>query len=89
MEGLGVEGLGGGAFGWIACKFVPGQAHACPREWGPCSHDCGSCNRPPSPKPPDGSYANRAKNITNRPRINEDPKDAMLRWGGAGTAGNS
>ncbi|WIA12242.1 hypothetical protein OEZ85_012308 [Tetradesmus obliquus] len=24
-------------------------------------------------------YANRAKNITNRPRINEDPKDAMLR----------
>lgn len=24
-------------------------------------------------------YANRAKNITNKPRINEDPKDAMLR----------
>jgi len=24
-------------------------------------------------------YANRAKNITNNPRINEDPKDAMLR----------
>jgi hypothetical protein len=25
------------------------------------------------------SYANRAKNIKNKPRINEDPKDAMLR----------
>jgi len=24
-------------------------------------------------------YANRAKNIENKPRINEDPKDAMLR----------
>jgi kinesin family protein 3/17 len=24
-------------------------------------------------------YANRAKNIQNRPRINQDPKDAMLR----------
>jgi len=24
-------------------------------------------------------YANRAKNISNRPKINEDPKDAMLR----------
>jgi len=24
-------------------------------------------------------YANRAKNITNKPRVNEDPKDAMLR----------
>lgn len=24
-------------------------------------------------------YANRAKNITNKPRINEGPKDAMLR----------
>jgi len=24
-------------------------------------------------------YANRAKNIENRPRINEDPKDALLR----------
>ena len=24
-------------------------------------------------------YANRAKNITNQPRINEDPKDALLR----------
>lgn len=24
-------------------------------------------------------YANRAKNIRNKPRINEDPKDAMLR----------
>ena len=24
-------------------------------------------------------YANRAKNIKNKPRINEDPKDAMLR----------
>jgi hypothetical protein len=24
-------------------------------------------------------YANRAKNIQNKPRINEDPKDAMLR----------
>ena len=24
-------------------------------------------------------YANRAKSITNKPRINEDPKDAMLR----------
>lgn len=24
-------------------------------------------------------YANRAKNIKNRPRINEDPKDALLR----------
>lgn len=23
-------------------------------------------------------YANRAKNIQNRPRINQDPKDAML-----------
>lgn len=25
------------------------------------------------------SYANRAKNIKNQPRINEDPKDALLR----------
>jgi kinesin family protein 3/17 len=24
-------------------------------------------------------YANRAKNIQNKPRINEDPKDAMIR----------
>ena len=24
-------------------------------------------------------YASRAKNITNKPRINEDPKDALLR----------
>lgn len=24
-------------------------------------------------------YANRAKNIKNKPRINEDPKDTMLR----------
>ena len=24
-------------------------------------------------------YANRAKNIENKPRINEDPKDAMIR----------
>mmetsp|Transcript_55981 Transcript_55981/g.77158 ORF Transcript_55981/g.77158 Transcript_55981/m.77158 type:complete len:80 (-) Transcript_55981:1237-1476(-) len=24
-------------------------------------------------------YANRAKNIQNKPRINEDPKDALLR----------
>lgn len=24
-------------------------------------------------------YAHRAKNIQNKPRINEDPKDAMLR----------
>lgn len=24
-------------------------------------------------------YANRAKNIKNRPKINEDPKDTMLR----------
>jgi kinesin family protein 3/17 len=24
-------------------------------------------------------YANRAKNIKNQPRINEDPKDALLR----------
>ena len=24
-------------------------------------------------------YANRAKNIKNRPHINEDPKDALLR----------
>ena len=24
-------------------------------------------------------YANRAKNIKNKPRVNEDPKDAMLR----------
>lgn len=24
-------------------------------------------------------YANRAKNIRNKPKINEDPKDAMLR----------
>ncbi len=24
-------------------------------------------------------YANRAKNIQNKPRVNEDPKDAMLR----------
>lgn len=24
-------------------------------------------------------YANRAKNIKNKPRINEDPKDALLR----------
>lgn len=24
-------------------------------------------------------YANRAKNIQNRPRINQDPKDAMLK----------
>ena len=26
-----------------------------------------------------GRYANRAKNIQNKPRINEDPKDALLR----------
>ena len=26
-------------------------------------------------------YANRAKNIKNQPRINEDPKDALLRKG--------
>lgn len=26
-----------------------------------------------------GRYANRAKNIKNKPKINEDPKDAMLR----------
>ena len=26
-----------------------------------------------------GRYANRAKNIKNKPRINEDPKDALLR----------
>ena len=32
---------------------------------------------PPPPSPP--RYANRAKNIKNKPRINEDPKDAMLR----------
>ena len=25
------------------------------------------------------SYANRAKNIKNKPKINEDPKDALLR----------
>ena len=25
------------------------------------------------------SYANRAKNIKNKPHINEDPKDALLR----------
>lgn len=24
-------------------------------------------------------YANRAKNIKNKPKINEDPKDAMIR----------
>jgi hypothetical protein len=24
-------------------------------------------------------YANRAKNIKNKPKVNEDPKDAMLR----------
>jgi len=24
-------------------------------------------------------YANRAKNIKNKPRVNEDPKDALLR----------
>lgn len=24
-------------------------------------------------------YANRAKNIKNKPRINEDPKDALIR----------
>ena len=24
-------------------------------------------------------YANRAKNIKNKPKINEDPKDALLR----------
>jgi len=31
--------------------------------------------------PPPGAYWRpvRAKNITNKPRINEDPKDAMLR----------
>ncbi len=29
--------------------------------------------------PPCCRYANRAKNIQNKPRINEDPKDAMLR----------
>jgi kinesin family protein 3/17 len=28
---------------------------------------------------PSTRYANRAKNIKNKPRINEDPKDAMLR----------
>jgi len=26
-----------------------------------------------------GRYANRAKNIKNKPKINEDPKDALLR----------
>jgi hypothetical protein len=33
------------------------------------------------PPPPPGVYWRpvRAKNITNKPRINEDPKDAMLR----------
>lgn len=25
------------------------------------------------------NYANRAKNIKNKPKINEDPKDAMIR----------
>ena len=25
------------------------------------------------------SYANRAKDIKNKPKINEDPKDALLR----------
>ena len=25
-------------------------------------------------------YANRAKNIKNKPKINEDPKDAMLEF---------
>ena len=46
---------------------------------------------PPSPSPPPPPsplfpsspstlrYANRAKNIKNKPRINEDPKDALLR----------
>ena len=33
-----------------------------------------TCTPPPSPR-----YANRAKNIKNKPKINEDPKDAMLR----------
>ncbi len=33
--------------------------------------------RPPTDQPT--RYANRAKNITNKPRVNEDPKDAMLR----------
>ena len=28
---------------------------------------------------PQCRYANRAKNIKNQPRINEDPKDALLR----------
>ena len=28
---------------------------------------------------PHSRYANRAKNIKNKPKINEDPKDAMLR----------
>jgi kinesin family protein 3/17 len=28
---------------------------------------------------PRTTHAHRAKNITNKPRINEDPKDAMLR----------
>jgi kinesin family protein 3/17 len=27
----------------------------------------------------DYRYANRAKNIKNKPHINEDPKDALLR----------
>lgn len=29
--------------------------------------------------PPTDRYANRAKNIKNKPKINEDPKDTMLR----------
>ena len=31
-------------------------------------------------------YANRAKNIKNKPKINEDPKDALLRQVGCSTA---
>ena len=34
---------------------------------------------PPLPPSPPSRYANRAKNIKNKPRINEDPKDALLR----------
>jgi len=30
-------------------------------------------------------YANRAKNIRNKPKINEDPKEAMLRQYQAGS----
>jgi hypothetical protein len=33
----------------------------------------------PAPAAASRSYAHRAKSITNKPRVNEDPKDAMLR----------